>query len=120
MRVGDYVSKDDIDETVSLYYGTGDYESVTYTLHNDATTPEGYILKFSFIEKPPHNIGLGFRFDSQDMLSVLLRAGINSNRMSGFKADLDTKLGGNQWLNLNLSYGLNKKILSHDKPFVYC
>ena len=67
--------------------------------------PEGYILKFNFIEKPPHNIGLGFRFDSQDMLSVLLRAGINSNRMSGFKADLDTKLGGNQWLNLNLSYG---------------
>lgn len=105
VSVGDYVCKDDIDETVSLYYGTGDYESVTYTLHNDATTPEGYILKFSFVEKPPHNLGLGFRFDSQDMLSVLLRAGINSNRMSGFKANLDTKLGGNQWLNLNLSYG---------------
>lgn len=105
VRVGDYVTKADIDETVSLYYGTGDYESVTYTLHNDATTPDGYILKFNFIEKPPHNIGLGFRFDSQDMLSVLLRVGINSNRMSGFKADLDTKLGGNQWLNLNLSYG---------------
>ena len=105
VHIGDYVGKDDIDETVSLYYGTGDYESVTYTLHNDTATPDGYILKFNFIDKPPHNIGLGFRFDSQDMLSVLLRAGINSNRMSGFKADLEAKLGGNQWLNLNFSYG---------------
>jgi NTE family protein len=39
------------------------------------------------------------------MLSVLLHLGINNNRISGFKADLDTKLGSNQWLNLNLSYG---------------
>jgi NTE family protein len=50
-------------------------------------------------------MGLGFRFDSQDMLSVLLHLGINRNCMSGFKADLQTKLGGNQWLNSNISYG---------------
>ena len=105
VRVGDLVSKSEIDESVSIFYGTGNYESVTYTLHNDATTAEGYILKFNFIEKPPHNFGLGFRFDTQDMLSVLLHLGINNNRISGFKADLDTKLGDNQWLELNLSYG---------------
>lgn len=105
VNVGDYVSKKDIDETVSIYYGTGTYDSVTYTLHNDPDTADGYILRFNFIEKPPHDFGLGFRFDSQDMLSVLLHLGLNSNRMSGFKADLDTKLGGNQWLKLNLSYG---------------
>ena len=39
------------------------------------------------------------------MLSVLLHAGINDNRMSGFKADFDAKLGGNQWLKANVSYG---------------
>jgi outer membrane protein assembly factor BamA len=39
------------------------------------------------------------------MLSVLLSAGINSNRMSGFKADLSSKLGANQWLKANVSYG---------------
>ena len=105
VRVGDMVRKNDIDESVSIYYGTGSYESITYTLHNDSKTPNGYILRFNFVEKPPHNFGLGFRFDSQDMLSVLLRLGMNSNRMSGFKADLDSKLGGNQWLKLNLSYG---------------
>lgn len=105
IRVGDSVCKADIDESVSLYFGTGSYESITYTLHNDPATTDGYILRFNFVEKPHHNFGLGFRFDSQDMLSVLLRLGINSNRMSGFKANLDTKLGGNQWLNLNMSYG---------------
>ena len=89
VRVGDMVRKADIDESVSIYYGTGSYESITYTLHNDSKTPDGYILRFNFVEKPPHNFGLGFRFDSQDMLSVLLRLGINSNRMSGFKADFE-------------------------------
>lgn len=105
IKPGDYVNKSKIDELVSVYYGTGDYESITYTLHQDPTQPEGYILRFNLIQKAPHNIGIGFRFDSKDMLSVLLNVGINSNRMNGFKADLNTKLGSNQWLKLNLSYG---------------
>ena len=105
VHVGDYIRKEDIDESVSIYYGTGGYDNITYTLHKDKISPDGYILRFNFVEKSPHNFGLGFRFDSQDMLSVLLHLGINNNRISGFKADLDTKLGSNQWLNLNLSYG---------------
>ena len=104
ISVGDSVRKDDIDETISIYYGTGNYDSITYTLHED-TDSDGYIVRFHFTEKSPHDIGVGFRFDSQDMLSVLLHVGINSNRMSGFKADLNTKLGGNQWLKLNASFG---------------
>ena len=103
--VGDLVGKDDIDESVSIYYGTGNYSSITYTLHEDSTSEGAYILNFKFVENPPHDFGLGFRFDSQDMLSVLVDLGINSNRMSGFKADVSTKLGGNQWLQTNFSYG---------------
>ena len=105
VKIGDYVCKDDIDKSVSIYYGTGNYDSITYTLHKDTEADDAYILKFKFVENPPHDIGLGFRFDSQDMLSVLLHMGINRNRMSGFKADLSAKLGGNQWLNTNLSFG---------------
>ena len=105
VKVGDYIYKDDIDKSVSVYYGTGNYESITYTLHEDAESENAYILRFKFIEKSPHDFGLGFRFDTQDMLSVLLHIGVNSNRMSGFKADFSSKLGGNQWLNANLSYG---------------
>ena len=105
VRVGDSICKEDIDETVSIYHGTGNYESTTYTLHNDSTSPGDYILRYNFIEKPPHNYGLGFRFDSQDMLSVLIHAGYNKNKMSGFKTDISAKLGGNQWLNTNFSFG---------------
>ena len=103
--VGDRVCKDDIDKSVSIYYGTGSYESVTYTLHKDNTSEDGYILRFKFVESPPHDISAGFRFDSQDMLSILLGVGINSNRMGGFKVDLNAKLGNNQWLSTNISYG---------------
>lgn len=105
VKVGETVGKDDIDKSVSLYYGTGNYSSITYTLHEDSTIEDGYVLKFKFVENPPHDLGVGFRFDSQDMLSVLLHIGMNSNRMSGFKADISSKLGSNQWLNTNLSYG---------------
>ena len=105
VKVGDYICKDDIDKSVSIYYGTGNYGSITYALHEDPSTENAYILRFKFVEKPPHDIGLGFRFDTQDMLSVMLRLGINRNRMSGFKADLSAKLGGNQWLNTSLSFG---------------
>ena len=104
-RIGEEVCKEDIDEVVSIYYGTGNYDSITYTLHEDPATPGSYILRFRFVEKPAHSLGLGFRFDTQDWLSVLLHLGVNDNRMSGLKAHLDAKLGGNQWLNLNLSYG---------------
>lgn len=105
VKVGEAVCKSDIDESVSLYYGTGNYSSITYSLHEDSTAEDRYILKFKFVENPPHDFGLGFRFDTQDMLSVLLHIGMNSNRMSGFKASLDSKLGGNQWLDANFSYG---------------
>lgn len=100
-----FVNKADIDEAVAIYYGTGQYNNITYTLHNDPDFPELHILRFNFVEKAPHDAGVGFRFDSQDMLSVLLHLGYNSNRVSGFKIDLDTKLGSNQWLKANLSYG---------------
>ena len=105
VKVGDQICKDDIDKSVSIYYGTGNYDSITYTLHEDNTAEEGYILRFKFVENPPHDFGLGARFDTNDMLSVMAHLGINRNRMSGFKADLSAKLGGNQWLNANLSYG---------------
>ena len=105
VKIGDHICKDDIDRSVSLYYGTGNYDSITYTLHEDATTENGYILKFKFVENPPHDLGLGLRFDSKDMLSLLAHFGINSNRMSGFKADINAKLGGNQWLETKVSWG---------------
>ena len=105
VKVGDHVCKEDIDNSVSIYYGTGNFDSITYTLHEDSTNPDAYVLKFKFVENQPHDLGLGFRFDSQDMLSVLFYMGVNRNRMSGVKADVSAKLGGNQWLNANLSYG---------------
>ena len=105
VKIGDYVCKEEIDNSVSIYYGTGNYDSITYTLHEDSTTDNAYILKYKFVENQPHDLGMGFRFDSQDMLSVLLHMGINRNRMSGLKADLSAKLGGNQWLNAKFSYG---------------
>lgn len=105
VKIGEHASKSDIDKSVSIYYGTGNYDNITYSLHKDQDSEHGYILRFNFVENPPHAFGVGLRFDSQDMISVQLRAELNSNRINGFKADVSAKLGSNQWLKANLSYG---------------
>lgn len=105
VQPGSKIVKEDIDESISLYFGTGNYDSITYTLHEDSSNEGAYILRFKFVDKSPHDIGFGLRFDTQDMLSVLFHTGINDNRMSGFKANMTAKLGGNQWLKTNISYG---------------
>jgi predicted phage-related endonuclease len=51
---------------VSIYYGTGNYSSITYTLHDDPASENAYILRFRFVENSPHDVGVGFRFDSLD------------------------------------------------------
>lgn len=105
VKVGSYANKADIDKSVSLYYGTGNYDSITYTLHEDSSSEGAYILKFKLVDKSPNDFGLGLRFDSQDMLSLLIHLGVNNNRMSGVKASVNAKLGSNQWLKANVSYG---------------
>lgn len=117
VREGDIVSKETIDESLSLFYGTGSFSNITYSLHKDHSAPEGYVLVFQFRKRPRHEFGFGFRFDSQEMLSVLLHLGLNSNRLNGLKVDLSTKLSINQRLGLNVSYGhqLSPRInLSYD------
>ena len=105
IKPGEMIYKSDIDESVSIFYGTGNFSSITYSLHDDPECEDAYILRLKFIESPAHDFGVGFRFDSQDMLSVLVHLGMNSNRMNGIKMDIKSKLGWNQWLNTNISYG---------------
>lgn len=105
VKEGEPVSKNTIDESISLYYGTGIFSNITYALHQDAAHPEGYILRFTFADKAPHEFGLGIRMDSQELLSMLLRLGINNNRINGFRSDLRVKLSHNQRVDLLMSYG---------------
>lgn len=105
VKSGEYATKNTIDESLSLFFGTGNFSNITYTLHDDPAESDGYILRFKFVEKVPHEFGLGLSLDSQELLSMLLHLGINHNRINGFKADLNTKLSRNQRLSLNLSYG---------------
>lgn len=105
VKEGETTTKEKIDNSVSIYYGTGTFESITYKIINDPDEKGSYILSFNFVPSPPHDFGFGFRFDSQDMLSALLDLGYNNNRMNGFKANLNAKFGMNQYLNFIASYG---------------
>lgn len=105
IKEGDMVVKDDIDNSISIYYGTGSYDSITYSLHEDPSVEDGYILRFKFKESPPHDVGFGLRFDTKDMLAAIVHIGFNDNRVYGFKAALDAKLGINNFIDVKASYG---------------
>lgn len=50
VKIGEQVCKDDIDKSVSIYYGTGSYDSITYTLHEDGSSDNGYISRIQVYE----------------------------------------------------------------------
>lgn len=69
IQPGASVSADAIDRDVSILYGTDLFLGVTYTLtkEGDDTT-----LTFDLVEKPPVQLGLGLRYDTDYQLSAAI------------------------------------------------
>lgn len=95
------VSGTDIDQALRSFYGSNSFSSVTYELLGEA---EPYRLVFSFVPSPPHRVGIGFRFDSEETAGILLNLGWNARRLRGFKFDLTGELSYNPWAELKAMY----------------
>jgi len=99
---GSSITGKDLDEAVSICYGTGYFKKIIYYL--DPKDDGTYRLTLQTTPSQPHVMSLGIRFDSQDVGNVLFRFGWNRYRISGFKADFATRLCVDPWFNLNLAY----------------
>lgn len=107
LEIGVPISGSQIVEVVSYLEGLGTYESVTYTLtkrRNKGDTIamldikeeyDWYDLNLSLSPAKPHSVGVGFRYDSEESTTIFLDMGLNRNRLSGAKLDLQTRLGYN-------------------------
>lgn len=107
----------DIEKSVELFVGTGNYSRVNYNLlpHHPfgfgrngevfATDDNLYELQLSFEYAPPHSCAMGFRYDSEESAMIILRLGLNQNRLSGWKAGTEFRLGYNPRFNAALSWG---------------
>lgn len=105
LKYGQKMSKDEIEHTVAQIYGTQAYDFVTYELKG---TENPFDLVINCKKGPIHQLGLGVRADTEEIVSVLLNIGYNSHKLSGHTFDLTGKLSANPYVSLRWSYDMPK------------
>lgn len=99
---GKYISGEDMDKAMEFFYTTRAFNKVSYrVIGNDET---GYGLRIVFKPQRMHQAGIGFRFDTEEMASILLGVSLNRRKLFGSKLDLELELGTNPNVSLNYGY----------------
>ena len=95
------ISRKDLDHIVAQIYGTQAYDFVTYELLGDV---EPFRLIVNCRKGPVHQLGIGVRADTEEIVSVLLNIGLFTHKLHGHSMDLEAKIGANPYMNVNWSY----------------
>lgn len=98
---GKVVSGQDMDDAMAFFYNTRCFRKVNYSI---AGKEGDYNLKIHFTPQRLHQAGLGFRFDSEEMASILLGVSLNKYKLFGAKLDTKLELGQNPNLTVNFGY----------------
>lgn len=93
------VTKERINNAISKLRGSGAFSYVTYTL--EGRPP--YTLTISVDEKQEAIVTVGFRFDSEEMASILIGTTLTMRGLQGPKLGLSVRLNENPYLKLNFS-----------------
>lgn len=101
LRFGQKISREDLDHIVAQIYGTQAYDYVTYELLG-STEPFRLILNCK--KGPIHQLGIGVRADTEEIVSVLLNLGLNTHMLQGHKLDLMGKISANPYMQAHWSY----------------
>ena len=101
LKPGARISGQDLEQEVTRFYNTAAFQSVTYLLRGQ-TDP--YDLDLNFVTGRPSELGLGFRFDSEEVAAILLGVHINANTLYGSKFSLKAKLAYNMQAEFKYAY----------------
>ncbi len=105
IKPGSRVSRADVESAVATLYGMGAFDSVNYELRG---TEEPYELHIICRKGPIHQLGLGIRADTEELVSVLVNVGFNTNSVSGIAYDLTAKVSSNPYLKASFIYDVPK------------
>ena len=98
---GQKISREGLDDMVARIYGTHCYDYVTYELLG---TEEPFKLVINCKKGPVHQLGIGVRADTEEIVSVLVNLGINVHRLHGHSFDLTGKISANPYVQAKWSY----------------
>ena len=101
MHVAHPVDRAEIEDAVATIYGTKAFDYVTYELVGEEAP---YRLRINCKKGPIHQVGIGARFDTEEIVSVLLNLGINVHSLQGSALDITGKVGTNPYLGLRYYY----------------
>lgn len=105
IKYGQKMSKGDLDHLVAQLYGTQAYDFVTYELKGK---DDPFDLVFNCKKGPIHQLGIGVRADTEEIVSVLLNIGYNAHKLHGHTLDLTGKISANPYISLRWSYDIPK------------
>ena len=101
LDAGSKMGRAEIENAAATIYGTNAFDYVTYELSGDR---EPFRLKFDCVKGPIHQVGVGGRFDTEEIVSVLVNVGLNVHKLQGSSVDFTAKVGTNPYANLNYSF----------------
>ena len=101
LKGGARISGKTLEDEVTRFYNTAAFQSVTYLLKG---TEEPYDLELNFVGGRPSMMGLGFRFDSEEVAAILLGVTINENTLYGSKFSVKAKLAYNMQAEFKYTY----------------
>jgi len=105
VKAGSIVTYSALEEDIARVFGEGTYDFVNYELRGSM---EPYRLRILCKRGPMHQLGLGFRVDSQDLVSILVNIGLNTHSIRGASLDMTGRIGVNPYLDLHFAYNSPK------------
>lgn len=105
IKFGQKIAYADLEDVVAKIYGTQAYDYVTYELHGQE---EPFKLVLNCRKGPIHQLGLGVRADTEEIVSVLLNVGLNAHNLHGHVYDFTARIGANPHMQFHWSYDLPK------------
>ena len=101
LKPGARISGVDLKTEIARFYNTAAFESVTYQLRGQ---DDPYDLELTFVPGRKSMIGVGLRFDSEEIAAILASVGINENTLYGSKFNLTAKIAYNLQAQAQYSY----------------
>ncbi len=101
VAAGTLMGSEEIEDAVATIFGTNAFDYVNYELLGDE---QPYRLKFNCKKGPISKVGIGGRFDTEEVVSVLVNIGWGVQKLQGASWDFTGKVGTNPFAGLTYSY----------------
>lgn len=105
LKQGQKISSAELDNVVSNIFGTRTYDYVSYQLLGKE---EPFRLLIDCKQGPIHQLGLGVRADTEEIVSVLINLGYNTHKLYGHTLDLTGKISANPYCTFKWSFDAPK------------